>query len=217
MEKYLVILVVIALVYFLYKCWGEKEGFADENLPRLSFNGINAGKLILQDSVVDVKDRLHLTSPEHVFLLAKGGDVWVSKAWGGNGNLIVEGTIQGSGKYSIKVLQNIKSRNDILDQAAADFSKNDPDGTAKSYIYVGTGIINVLAAAYGMADGGAGKIVGRAEVVKMGNNLLLYISPTRTGRDNGGGSVNDFYYAPKDQDLNNWSVPNGNDGFRKNI
>jgi hypothetical protein len=54
------------------------------------------GKLRIQfpsTGVVDSKQRMHISSDKDIFLLTKGGDVNISKAWGGNGHLNTDGGI----------------------------------------------------------------------------------------------------------------------------
>jgi len=155
---------------------------------------VNIGKLSLQGNIISASDRLHLSSPEHVFLLPKGGDVNVSKAWGGNGNLNVDGNLvmKGYQKYALKIIKNIGYDAKLyLNEAVKDFSKDDPDGTTIKYLVVfnNNTVLRII------------------DVVKYGNQLFSFITYVPNGQSD--------YFSSVDWNSN---IPgNGNDGFRKSL
>ena len=58
-----------------------------------------AGGTMVSNAVIDGAGRLHIASQEDIYLLARGGDVLVSNAWGGAGNLYVSGYTDTSDVY----------------------------------------------------------------------------------------------------------------------
>jgi hypothetical protein len=72
-----------------------KEG----NISISTTSWTGAGKSSPTFSTINTIGRMHLTGTEMIVILNKNG-VYISKVWGGNGNLIAEGSINASSIYS---------------------------------------------------------------------------------------------------------------------
>ena len=56
-----------------------------------------SGGTMTSGATIDNGGRMHIASTENIYLLARGGNTYVSSAWGGGGNLNVDGTAKVSG------------------------------------------------------------------------------------------------------------------------
>ena len=73
--------------------------------------------IFMEGGTIQSSSRLHITGEELLFVLNKDGAI-ISKAWGGNGNLTVEGLINGVvvGSSDIRWKENIRPLDNALDQ-----------------------------------------------------------------------------------------------------
>ena len=72
--------------------WFKGTQFLNDGSINISNNLDVANTLTLTNGNIKTGGRMHISGEENLYLLNKGG-VFVSSAWGGNGNLSVDGTL----------------------------------------------------------------------------------------------------------------------------
>jgi len=142
-------------INFMNKADGKRNGYIMGAPDKFILsNNVDVGGSInltgdltfLDTKTIAGKARLHIGGEELLYLLNKAG-VIVSKAWGGNGNLTVEGGLSVSGRNILAELDALKnsvtkpivvtSRWDdgaFMAAMARHFNRDEPDGTKKDFL-----------------------------------------------------------------------------------
>jgi hypothetical protein len=180
MEKYIIILVLLASIYYIQNKLKEPEGF--QNVPAQSLGGVDdtnaintlaqiskqlmaggitvPGNINIQADLVFEnarsiigKQRLHVGGEELLYILNKKG-VMIGKEWGGNGDLQIQGNTNAAGNLRVGAALDVGT---TLNVGAAISSKGNLNARTDGY---NTRVGGIWTAPGVYAEGGANLEIG---------------------------------------------------------